>query len=119
MNETIARIAGVAGLDEPTAAKAVGIILNFLQKEAPGDQITQLINQFPDGATLMAEANSGGIMAMMPGIMGLGSQLMTAGLSMGQIQVVGKELFAIGREQVGDEPMGHILNAVPGLSQFV
>jgi len=55
----------------------------------------------------------------MGGIMGLGSQLMSSGLSMGQVQTVGRTLFASAREQVGEETMGQIVASIPGLSQFV
>jgi len=53
------------------------------------------------------------------GIMGLGAQLMGAGLDMGQMQTVGRELFAHGRETVGEEAMGKVVAAIPGLSQFI
>jgi hypothetical protein len=63
----------------------------------------------------------GGLMGMMGGggIMGLGQQLMGAGLSMGQMGDLGKELFAYGREKAGEDAMGAIVGAIPGLGQFV
>jgi hypothetical protein len=76
----------------------------------------------------MAAANSGGgggmmgsVMGMMGGggVMGLGAQMMGAGLSMGQIQSISKEVFAFGREKAGEDAMGQIVGAIPGLSQFV
>lgn len=118
MNEIIARIAAAAGLDESVATKAIGMILGFLQKEGPADAVSKLVAAFPGASDLIAQASGGGGFAM-PGIMGLGSQLMGAGLSMGQIQGVSKELFAVGREVVGDETMGSIVQAIPGLGQFV
>jgi hypothetical protein len=51
--------------------------------------------------------------------MGLGQQLMSAGLSMGQMGDLGKELFAFGREKAGEDAMGAIVGAIPGLGQFV
>jgi len=51
--------------------------------------------------------------------MGLGAQLMGAGLSMGQIQGVSKQLFALGKEKAGEDVMGQIVGSVPGLAQFV
>jgi len=59
----------------------------------------------------------GGLMGS--GIMALGGQLTAAGLSMGQMQSLGRELFAYGREHAGEDVMGPIVGAVPGLSQFV
>lgn len=123
MNEILARIAGAAGLDEATASKAVGLILNFLQKEGPAGPVSELMAKMPGASELMQGAGGGGglmgMMGGMGGIMGLGSQLMGAGLSMPQIQTVSKELFAVAREHVGDETMGEIVQSVPGLSQFV
>jgi hypothetical protein len=50
--------------------------------------------------------------------MGVGSKLMAAGLSMGQVQSVTKEIIAYTREKAGDEAIGEIVAAIPGLSQF-
>jgi hypothetical protein len=124
MQELIARIAQAAGIDAALAEKAIGIILGFLQKEGPTEQVTALIGQMPGAEDVIAAASGGGglfggLGSMMGGVMGLGSQLMGAGLSMDQISTVGKELFAYGRENVGEDTMGAIVGAIPGLSQFV
>ncbi len=44
---------------------------------------------------------------------------MGAGLSIGQIQSVSKEMFAVGRGEAGEDAMGAIVGAIPGLGQFV
>ena len=49
------------------------------------------------------------------GLMALGSDLMGLGLDMSQIQAVGKEVFHYAREQAGDELIGEIAGAIPGL----
>jgi hypothetical protein len=51
--------------------------------------------------------------------MALAGQLTSAGLSMGQMQTVGKTLFAHVREKAGEDVVGGIVSAVPGLSQFI
>ena len=51
--------------------------------------------------------------------MALAGQLSAAGLSMDQMQTLGHELFAYGREKAGEDTMGAIVGAVPGLGQFV
>jgi hypothetical protein len=64
----------------------------------------------------------GGLMNMMGGgggVMALGQQLMGAGIGMGQIQTLSKEVFAYGREKAGEDVMGGIVGAIPGLGQFV
>jgi hypothetical protein len=38
---------------------------------------------------------------------------------MGQVQSVTKEIIAYTREKAGDEAIGEIVAAIPGLSQFV
>jgi hypothetical protein len=38
---------------------------------------------------------------------------------MTQIQTVGKEIFAYAREVAGDDVVGEITGAIPGLSQFI
>jgi len=131
MDELISRITSVANISPDMAQKAVGIILGFLEKEAPA-QVTGLINSIPGAADAVtasqADAGNGGgglmgsLMGMVGGgggVMGLAGQLSGAGLGMGQMQSVGKELFSFAREKVGDEAVGKIASAVPGLGQFI
>ena len=127
MEELIARITSVAGIDEGLAQKAIGIILGFLKKEGPAAEVGQMMAAMPGAESLIPAAPaSGGLMGMVGGMMGggggvmaLGGQLMGAGLSMGQIQTVSKEMFAFGREKAGEDAMGAIVGAIPGLGQFV
>ena len=108
MEELLTRVATAAGIDEGLARKAIGIILAFLQKEGPTSEIGQLMAALP-GAQALADAEGGakggmlgaigGMMGGGGGVMALGGQLMGAGLSMGQIQSVSKEMFAVGRER--------------------
>jgi hypothetical protein len=49
----------------------------------------------------------------------LGQKLMSAGVPMGQMQPLGRELFAYGREKAGEDTMGAIMGSIPGLGQFV
>jgi hypothetical protein len=45
--------------------------------------------------------------------------MMAAGLSMGQVQGITREIIAYAREKIGDDAVGEIVGAIPGLSQFV
>lgn len=128
MDELISRITARTGLDADTAYKAVGIILGFLAKEGPPEQVAKLMETMPEAADAItkgeAAAGGGGMMGAMGGMMGggvmaLGGKLMGVGVSMGQMQPLGKELFAYGREHAGEDAMGAIVGAVPGLGQFV
>jgi hypothetical protein len=126
MEELIARVTQRTGLDAATAEKAIGLILAFLRKDGPPAEVDRLFAALPGADEVVAQAGSGGgggLMGMMGsmggGVMALGGQLMSAGVSMGQMQPLGQELFAFGREKAGEDVMGPIVGAVPGLSQFV
>ncbi|MCX7325038.1 MAG: DUF2267 domain-containing protein [Hyphomicrobiales bacterium] len=127
MEELVARISAAAGIDATLATKAIGMILNFLKKEGPAAEVGELVAALPGADAVMAGASGGGglmggLASMMPGgggVMGLGASLMGAGLSMGQVQSVSKEMFAYGREKAGEDAMGAIVGAIPGLGQFV
>jgi hypothetical protein len=129
MEELIARVTTVTGLDAATAQTAIGHILAFLQKEGPATEVSQLLATLPGSETAIADSNvgeggGGGLMGMLGGMMGggvmaLGQKLMAAGVPMGQMQPLGRELFAYGREHAGEDVMGPIVGSIPGLNQFV
>jgi hypothetical protein len=122
MDELVDRIVARVGVDRTVAEKSVGIIFDFLSKEGPTDKVHALLDRLPgaDAALAAARANDGGAMfGSMGGIMGVGSRLMAAGLGIGEIQGVTRELIAYAREQVGDAAVDEIVAAVPGLSQFI
>jgi hypothetical protein len=123
MEELIARLVADVGIDRATAEKAVGIIFDFLVKEGPADKVQPLLAKLPGAEAAMQRAaadDSGGMMAgAMGGVMGAGMRMMSAGLSMGQVQSVTREVIAYTREKAGEDAVGEIVAAVPGLSQFV
>ena len=119
MNELIDRLVANVGIDKATAEKAVGIILAFLKKEGPSERVQALIDGMPGAEALVETQQAGGGMFDMGGVMGVGTKLMGAGLSMGQVQSVTKEIIAYTREKAGDEAIGEIVATIPGLSQFV
>jgi hypothetical protein len=120
MDELIGRLVANLGVDRAAAEKAVGIILDFLVKEGPADKVQALIAQLPGAdAAMQAAANAGGGMLGMGGIMGAGTRMMAAGLSMGEVQGVTREVIAFAREKVGEDAVGEIVGAIPGLGQFV
>lgn len=122
MDELIARLVASAGLDQATARKAVAIILDFLLKEGPADKVQALIDQMPGAAEAVAaegSAGGGGFFGGMGGLMGAGNRLMAAGLGMGQVQTVTREVVAYAREKAGEDTVGEIVASIPGLSQFV
>ena len=130
MEELINRVVQNVGLDPAIAEKAVGLILGFLQKNGPEGAVSSMFENLPGAADLAATHGAGegggglmgGLMNMMGaggGVMALGQQLMSEGIGMGQIQSLSKEVFDYAQEKVGEDTMGAIVGAIPGLSQFV
>ena len=124
MDELIARLVADVGIDRAAAEKAVGIILEFLVKEGPADKVQPLLAKFPGAEAVMqkaaSESDAGGAMAgAMGGVMGAGMRMMSAGLSMGQVQSVTRAVIAYTREKAGEDAVGEIVAAIPGLAQFV
>lgn len=120
MEELIARLVATAGIDKEAAEKSVGIILEFLRKEGPTDKVQALVDRLPGAEALIkAQEAAGGGFFSMGGLMGAGSKMMAAGLSMGQVQIVSRETLSFAREKVGEDAVGEIVGAIPGLSQFI
>jgi len=123
MDELIARLTNNLGIDRDAAEKAVAVMLDFLRKEAPPEKVQALIDKLPGAEELMESQEgidaSGGGMFAMGGIMGAGTKMMAAGLSMAQVQGVARETLAFAREQAGEDAVGEIVGAIPGLGQFV
>ena len=122
MDELIGRLVANCGVERPVAENAVGIILDFLRKEGPADKVQALIDKMPGAEALIAAAGEGqgsGGMFGMGGIMGAANRLMSAGLSMGQVQSVTREIVAYAREKAGEDAVGEVVGAIPGLGQFV
>jgi hypothetical protein len=122
MDELIGRLVAKVGVDRTAAEKAVGIILDFLRKEGPADKVQALIDRLPGAEALLQAqqaSDAGGGMFAMGGVMGAGTKMMAAGLSMGQVQGVTKEVIAYSREKAGEDAIGEIVGAIPGLSAFI
>jgi hypothetical protein len=118
MDELIGRLVSDVGVDRAAAETAVGIILDFLAKEGPADKIQLLLAKLPGAEALQKKAADAGGSGM-GGVMGAGMSMMSAGLSMGQVQDVTREFIAFAREKVGEDAVGEIVAAIPGLSQFI
>jgi len=122
MEELIARLVADVAIDRAAAEKAVGIIFDFLAKEGPADKVQPLLAKLPGAEAMMRKAASegDGLMAgAMGGVMSAGMRMMSAGLSMGQVQSVTRAVIAYAREKAGEDAVGEIVAAIPGLAQFV
>ena len=122
MEELVGRLVAKAGLERSVAEKAIGIILDFLMKEGPSDKVQGLVDDMPGAQQLLTAAQnepSTGMLGGMGGIMGAANRLMSAGLSMGQVQTVTQEFIAFAREKAGEDAVGDVVGAIPGLGAFV
>ena len=130
MEELINRIMAAAGIDQELATNAVGIILSFLKKEGPEDKMQLIFDALPGAAELVGARESagsgggllGGLGNMMGGSMGaMGalSELNSAGLDMGGVQSVVKELVSYAKEKAGDDVVDEVISQIPGLNQVV
>lgn len=130
MHEIVTQIAEKVGIEPALAEKVLGMMLGFLQREADDGAVAKMIEAIPGGSDLVAQFNGagsggggllGGLMSAIGGggIMGLGQQLMSQGLGMGEITSLAKETIAIARQHAGDETVDQVVASVPGLSQFV
>lgn len=119
MDELVDQVVGTVGIDRSVAERAVGIILDFLSAEGPADATHALLEHLPGASTAVEAARAEGGGPFAGGIMGVGSRLMSAGLDMGEIQGVTRELIAYARDKAGDHDVNAIVDAIPGLSQFV
>jgi hypothetical protein len=122
MDELVDQIVGNVGIERPVAERAVGIILDFLATEGPADKVQALLGRLPGATEAIAAARAeggNGLFGGMGGIMGVGSRLMSVGLDMGEIQGVTRELIAYARDKAGDHDLNGIVDAIPGLSQFI
>ncbi|MFL9501576.1 DUF2267 domain-containing protein [Rhodopseudomonas palustris] len=121
MDELIERLADKAGLDKSVADKTIGIILAFLRNEGPQEPVQALIDSIPgaEAAIEAAGSSSGGLSRLIGGgVMAMGTKLLGLGLGMSQIQTIARELFKAGRDRIGAEKMGAIIEGTPGLRQF-
>jgi hypothetical protein len=120
MDELTGRLVLRAGIDSVVAEKAVGLILGFLRKEGPSNNVQLLIDGIPGAEAAIAASSNGGTFGglMGGGLMALGTRLMGLGLGMGEIQNVARELFRFGRDKIGADQMGEIIAGTPGLSPF-
>jgi len=117
MDELIGRLVADVGIDRAAAETAVATILDFLAKEGPADKMRVLMGRLPGADALMQKAPSDG--GGMGGIMGAGMRMMSAGLSMDQVQAITRQFIAFTGEKIGEDEVGEIVEAIPGLSQFV
>ncbi len=124
MEELIERVSAATGLEPETSRTAVGMVLRFLQREAPSAASVAVFDKVPGAREAAAgaagEEDPGGLSGVAgSGLMGLAGELGTAGLGMGEMQTLGREMFAYLRAHAGDDAVGELAGSIPGLGQFM
>lgn len=129
MEELINRIVAASGVGEEQAREAIAIILKFLNKDGPQEQMQQIFDALPGARELVAEREGkggGGLLGGLGNMMGGGmgamaalNELTSAGLDMGEVQSVTRELVAYAKEKAGDEVVDEVVSQIPGLSQVI
>lgn len=133
MDELFARIIANVGIDADVAKKAVGIILSFLNKDGPAEQVGSLLDALPGARDLLAEHDSadtggGGLLGGLGNALGgLGggmgamaalNEMTSAGLNLDQVKGVTEEVIGFAKEKAGADVVDEVIASIPGLSQY-
>jgi hypothetical protein len=119
MDDLIRRLTTETGIDRAAAEKAVSIIFEFVLREGPADEVQPLLAGLPGADALMQRAGGEGGVAPAGGMMGAGMRMMSAGLTIGQVQSVSRTVLDYARRQVGEETVAKVVSGIPGLAEFV
>ncbi|RYC32951.1 DUF2267 domain-containing protein [Lichenibacterium minor] len=122
MQDLIDHVSTEAGLEPATARKAIGIVLDFVQKNVPPDTSAAVIDRVPGAraaASAAAEDEAEGGGSATPGLMGLADRLMAEGVGMGAMQSLGRAMFEGLRRHVGDGPVDDVAKAIPELQHVM
>lgn len=119
MDELIERIEQKVGIGPDAARSSVAALLSYLDKNAPKQRMAEIYAAVP-GAEAMVGKRRGGIFgAFSGGLMGIYTQLNSAGMSNEQMQMAGEEILAFAREKVGPEAIDDVIGSVPALRQIL
>ena len=122
MQDLIDHVSTETGLEPATSRKAIGIVLDFVQKNVPPAVSAAVIDPLPGGraaASAAAEDEAEGGGTATPGLMGLADRLMAEGVGMGAMQSLGRAMFDGLRRQVGEGPVSAVAAAIPELQHVM
>ncbi len=119
MDELIERIERRVGVEPEAARKSIAAILTYLDRNAPKDRMAELYAAVPEAEGLVTKRR-GGIFGAFSGggLMGIYSQLTSAGFSVEQLQMAGEEVVAFAREKAGDAVVDDLIESTPGVRQL-
>jgi hypothetical protein len=120
MDELMERLETKAGVGPDAARKSIAAILGYLDRNAPAQRMEELYAAVPGARELVGAGGGGGLFGGgIAGLLGVYSQLKSAGLTSEQMQSAGVELLAFTREKVGDEAINDVIASVPALRQLL
>jgi len=117
MEELIERLRTKSGVEPEAAKKSIAAILTYLDKNAPANRMAEVYAAVPGSRDLVGKG--GGFFGGIGGLLGVYTQLKSAGLSSEQMQSAGTELLAFTREKIGDEAIEDVIASVPALRQLL
>ena len=122
MQDLVDHVSTETGLEPATSRKAIGIVLDFVQKSVPPAVSAAVIDPLPGAraaASAAAEDEAEGGGSATPGLMGLADRLMAEGVGMGAMQSLGRAMFDGLRRHVGDGPVDEVVRAIPELEHVM
>lgn len=110
----IAELAAQTQIDVPVARRAIGTIANFVAAEAPAATADALFAKLPGAAALAREYQqpSGGLF-------GIFNALMASGVSLADMPKVTATFVTFAKANGAEREVNDVINAIPGLAQFV
>ena len=114
MDEMIERASQASGVAPQVTRQAVAEIFAFLRREASPEAMGELMAKLPGAAQFTA--SMGDAAPPIGGIVGLAGNLMGLGLSMAEMQAIGREVLACARAAAGKETLDKIAASVPALA---
>lgn len=122
MDKLIQKVVEKAGIDTNQAEQAIGTVFALLRDQASAQDGQEIMDALP-GAQKLAEqygTAKKGVLAMLGGtVMGTFAKLTALGLSVEQIEIMGKEVLAHAEEKLGKEKVDEIIASIPGLDKLV
>jgi hypothetical protein len=117
MNDLIGRVVAHGGADRMVAAGAVGIIPHFLCMEAP-TAASRPLTLCPRGMVIPGSSLPS-LFGATGALTGVGTQLMRSMRSMERIQAVIRKAMTFAWHKAGEDAVGEIVGAIPGLGRLV
>ena len=103
MDDRIGRLVAHAGVDQTAAAKAVGVIVQFLLNEGPPEKGPARIRRTSSIADAAVPASSSSVRSP----------------RMGETQAINSETLMFARERAREGAVGRVVDAIPALGRFV